>query len=64
MDICSKRHPEIVHDEGYRDCPICNKISEMTLLEDQIVDLEKEKDNLEDKIFNLEEKEGKSDGEK
>ena len=42
MDICSRYHDEIVHDNGYNNCPLCEKIKEIERLESEINDLKDE----------------------
>ena len=53
MDICSRYHDEIVHDNGYNNCPLCEKIKEIERLESEINDL---KDEYENKLENLQNK--------
>ncbi len=37
MYLCSDKHDEVCYDQ--RDCPVCEKIKEISDLEDKIFDL-------------------------
>jgi len=50
MEVCSRNHEEIVHDNGYDSCPLCEKIKEIERLESHIQDL---KDDHESEISDL-----------
>lgn len=53
MYICDDGHDEVVH-EG-RNCPVCEKIKEISDLEDKIFDLTEERDDLKNQIIELKE---------
>ena len=63
MNLCSSGHAEIAHEEGIRDCPICEILQEkdeeiktlttkISAYEQEIEDLKFERENL---IANLRE---------
>jgi len=45
MEICSLNHKEIVYDNGYDSCPLCEKIKEIEKLESYIQDLKDDHEN-------------------
>lgn len=58
MNMCSRNHDEIVHDERY--CPLCEALDNNVKMEDQISELEenlelaqKERDEYRDKYDDL-----------
>lgn len=40
MYLCEDSHSEIVHNEGYRDCPLCKALNTIAGLEDKLSELE------------------------
>jgi len=50
MEICSNGHPEIIHNEGWKNCPVCKLIKGH---QDEIVDIEDELEELKDDFMRL-----------
>jgi len=52
MYLCDDGHDEVCYAAGH--CPVCEKIKEISDLEDQVFDLKEERDDLEKQIAELE----------
>lgn len=53
MYLCEDGHPEIVHDNGYRSCPLCEVLNTVEELKAEILELQEKIDDRDSKIGEL-----------
>jgi len=54
MTLCEDGHPEIIHNEGWKECPLCGANEEIARARDEILELVAEIKALEKDIDKLE----------
>ena len=54
MYLCEDSHPEIVHDNGYRSCPLCEALNKIAVLESEAENLKEKLSEADGTIDELE----------